>query len=106
MNVNNFVVVTLYPNGEMGRDMEGIWFRSSTPVVFQMHLVVTLEELKSVILRNMELGAVGMVDEHVHAFFDMHRRYETREVMELLTEMQSMPDVAGHNQQHRASSPA
>ncbi|MED6160791.1 hypothetical protein PIB30_054625 [Stylosanthes scabra] len=62
----------------MGRDRDGIWFRSSTPVVFQMYPVVTLEELKSVILRNMGLGLYG-----------------TREVMELLTEMQSMPEVGG-----------
>ncbi|MED6106966.1 hypothetical protein PIB30_009572 [Stylosanthes scabra] len=34
-------------------------------------------------------------DEHVRALFDLHRRYWTREVMELLTEMQSMPEVAG-----------
>ncbi|MED6108608.1 hypothetical protein PIB30_025736 [Stylosanthes scabra] len=122
MNVNNFVVVTLYPNGEIGRDRDGIWFRSPTPVVFQIYPVVTLEELKSVILRNMGLGAVGTSlvrrvayrllnvfppdpfkfkifwvdsDEHVRALFDMHRRYGTREVMELLTEMQSMPEDVG-----------
>ncbi|MED6168866.1 hypothetical protein PIB30_015700 [Stylosanthes scabra] len=120
MTVNNFVVVTLYPNGEMGRDRDGIWFRSPTPVVFQMYPVVTLEELKSVILRNMGLGAVetSLVrrvayrllnvfppdpfkfkifwvdsDEHVRALFDLHRRYGTREVMVLLTEMQSMPKL-------------
>ncbi|MED6134437.1 hypothetical protein PIB30_037149 [Stylosanthes scabra] len=102
----------------MGRDKDGIWFRSPTLVVFQMYPVVTLEELKSVILCNMGLGAVGTLlvrrvayrllnvfppdpfkfkifwvdsDEHVRALFDLHRRYETREVMELLTEMQSMP---------------
>ncbi|MED6169467.1 hypothetical protein PIB30_021599 [Stylosanthes scabra] len=122
MNVNNFVVVTLYPNGEMGHDRDGIRFRSPTPVVFQMYPVVTLEELKSVILHNMGLGAVGTSlvrrvayrllnvfppnpfkfkifwvdsDEQVHALFDLHRRYGTREVMELLTEMLSMPEVAG-----------
>ncbi|MED6156511.1 hypothetical protein PIB30_014907 [Stylosanthes scabra] len=44
----------------MGRGRDGIWFRSSTPVVFQMYPVVTLEELKSIILRNMGLEAVGM----------------------------------------------
>ncbi|MED6167182.1 hypothetical protein PIB30_000434 [Stylosanthes scabra] len=122
MNVNNFVVVTLYPNGEMRRDRDGIWFRSSTPVIFQMYPVVTLEELKSIILRNMGLGTVGTSlvrrvayrllnvfppdqfkfkifwvdsDEHVPALFDLHRRYGTREVMELLMEMQSMPEVDG-----------
>ncbi|MED6203805.1 hypothetical protein PIB30_003097 [Stylosanthes scabra] len=34
-------------------------------------------------------------DEHVRALFDLHRRYGAREVMELLTEMQSMPEVIG-----------
>ncbi|MED6137159.1 hypothetical protein PIB30_062408 [Stylosanthes scabra] len=34
INLGDFVVVTLYPNGEMGRDSGGIWFRSATPVVF------------------------------------------------------------------------
>ncbi|MED6109150.1 hypothetical protein PIB30_030935 [Stylosanthes scabra] len=34
-------------------------------------------------------------DEHVGALFDLHRRYETREVMELLTEIQSMLEVVG-----------
>ncbi|MED6180683.1 hypothetical protein PIB30_012560 [Stylosanthes scabra] len=91
----------------MGRDRYGIWFQSPTPVVFQMYPVVTLEELKSVILRNMGLGAIGTslvrrvayrllnvfppnpfkfkifrVDsnEHVRALFDLHR---------------SMPEVVG-----------
>ncbi|MED6117171.1 hypothetical protein PIB30_107486, partial [Stylosanthes scabra] len=57
MNLSDFVVVTLYPNGEMGRDSGGIWFRSATPMVFQMQPVNTLEELKAVILRNM--GVAG-----------------------------------------------
>ncbi|MED6191169.1 hypothetical protein PIB30_113492, partial [Stylosanthes scabra] len=35
-------------------------------------------------------------DEHVRRMFDLHRRYGTREVMELLTEMQTMGvDVGG-----------
>ncbi|MED6165139.1 hypothetical protein PIB30_096713 [Stylosanthes scabra] len=81
----------------MGRDRDGIWFRSSTPILFQMYPVVSLEELKSVILRNMRLGAVGTVlvrrifwvdsEEHVRALFHLHRRYGTRELIELLTEM-------------------
>ncbi|MED6142611.1 hypothetical protein PIB30_115448, partial [Stylosanthes scabra] len=41
----------------MGRDADGIWFRSVSPVVFQMQPVNTLEELKCVILRN--IGAAG-----------------------------------------------
>ncbi|MED6223023.1 hypothetical protein PIB30_069995 [Stylosanthes scabra] len=57
MNISDFVVVTLYPNGEMGRDADGIWFRSVSPVVFQMQPDNTLEELKCVLLRNM--GAAG-----------------------------------------------
>ncbi|MED6162796.1 hypothetical protein PIB30_073912 [Stylosanthes scabra] len=35
-------------------------------------------------------------DEHVRGMFDLHRRYGTREVIELLTEMQTMGvDVGG-----------
>ncbi|MED6123128.1 hypothetical protein PIB30_046387 [Stylosanthes scabra] len=104
----------------MGRDADGICFRSVNPVVFQMQPVNTLEELKSAILRNM--GAVGTMlvrrvayrplnifppnlfkfkifwvdsDEHVCAMFELHRRYGTREVMELLTEMQTVHGDAG-----------
>ncbi|MED6217708.1 hypothetical protein PIB30_020163 [Stylosanthes scabra] len=122
MNLSDFVVVTLYPNGEMGRDSGGIWFRSATPMVFQMQPVNTLEELKTVILRNMGVAGGTMLvkrvayrllnifppnqfkfkifwvdgDEHVRRMFDLHRRYGTREIMELLTEMQTMGvDVGG-----------
>ncbi|MED6219958.1 hypothetical protein PIB30_040584 [Stylosanthes scabra] len=77
MNLGDFVVVTLYPNEEMGRDSGGIWLRSATSVVFQMQPVDTLEELKAIILRNMEVaGGTSLV-----------RRYKPRKVMELLTEM-------------------
>ncbi|MED6171950.1 hypothetical protein PIB30_045709 [Stylosanthes scabra] len=66
----------------MGPDSGGIWFRSATPMVFQMQPVNTLEELKAVILRNMGVAGRTM--------------YGTREVMELLTEMQTMGvDVGG-----------
>ncbi|MED6224725.1 hypothetical protein PIB30_086846 [Stylosanthes scabra] len=82
MNLSDFVVVTLYPNEEMGCDSGGIWFRSATPIVFQMQPVNKLEELKAVILRNMGVGGGTM--------------YGTREVMELLTEMQIVDgDVGG-----------
>ncbi|MED6164704.1 hypothetical protein PIB30_092758 [Stylosanthes scabra] len=101
----------------MGRDADGIWFRFASSVVFQMQPVNTLEELKSVILRNM--GAVGSTlvrrvayrllnlfppnqfkfkifwvdsDAHVRAMFELHRRYGSRDVMELLTEMQQRFD--------------
>ncbi|MED6140829.1 hypothetical protein PIB30_097171 [Stylosanthes scabra] len=113
MNISDFVVVTLYPNGEIGRDADGIWFRSVSPIVFQMQPVNTLEELKCVLLRNM--GAAGAMsvrrvayrllnlfppnqfkfkifwvdsDAHVRAMFELHRLYGSREVMELLTEME------------------
>ncbi|MED6213953.1 hypothetical protein PIB30_098405 [Stylosanthes scabra] len=61
MNLSGFVVVTLYPNGEMGHDSGGIWFRSATPMVFQMQPVNTLEELKAVILRNMGVAGRTML---------------------------------------------
>ncbi|MED6123593.1 hypothetical protein PIB30_050505 [Stylosanthes scabra] len=104
----------------MGRDADGIWFRSASPVVFQMQLVNTLEKLKTVILRNK--GAVGSMlarrlayqllnlfptnqfkfkifwvdsDAHVRAMFELHRRYGSRDVMELLTEMQTVNVDAG-----------
>ncbi|MED6159204.1 hypothetical protein PIB30_040141 [Stylosanthes scabra] len=106
----------------MGRDSGGIWFRFATPVVFQMQPVDTLEELKAVMLRNMGVaGGTGLVrrvaylllnifppnqfkfrifwvdgDVHVRGMFDLHHRYGPREVMELLTEMQTVDaDVGG-----------
>ncbi|MED6222687.1 hypothetical protein PIB30_066771 [Stylosanthes scabra] len=87
---------------------------------FQMQPVNTLEELKSAILRN--TGAVGSMlvrrmayrllnpfshnqfkfkifwvdgDAHVCAMFELHRRYGSRDVMELLTEMQTVNIDAG-----------
>ncbi|MED6146948.1 hypothetical protein PIB30_039442, partial [Stylosanthes scabra] len=80
-----------------------------------MQPVNTLEELKCVLLRNM--GAAGAMsvrrvayrllnlfppnqfkfkifwvdsDVHVRAMFELHRRYGSREVMELLTEMETV----------------
>ncbi|MED6201123.1 hypothetical protein PIB30_091826, partial [Stylosanthes scabra] len=132
MNISDFVVVTLYPNGEMGRDAGGIWFRSVSPVVFQMQPVNTLEELKCVILRN--IGAAGAMpvrrvayrllnlfppnqfkfkifwvdsDAHVRAMFELHRQYGSREVMELLTEMEAANvDAAGPSSSSGAGSGA
>ncbi|MED6141326.1 hypothetical protein PIB30_102280 [Stylosanthes scabra] len=111
----------------MGRDADGIWFRSISPVVFQMQPVNTLEELKCVILRNM--GAAGAMsvrrvayrllnlfppnqfkfkifwvdsDAHVRAMFELHRRYGSREVTELLTEMETVNvDAAGPSSSSR-----
>ncbi|MED6185813.1 hypothetical protein PIB30_060661 [Stylosanthes scabra] len=106
----------------MGRDTASIWFQSTTPLVFQMQPINTLEELKSAILHNMGVGGGTMLvrriayrlpnifppnqfkfkifwvegDEHVREMFDLHRRYGTREVMELLTKMQTVDvDVGG-----------
>ncbi|MED6114988.1 hypothetical protein PIB30_085830 [Stylosanthes scabra] len=105
----------------MGRDADGIWFRSVSPVVFQMQPVNTLEELKCVILRNIAAAGAMPVrrvayrllnlfppnqfkfkifwvdsDAHVRAMFELHRRYGSREVMELLTEMETANvDAAG-----------
>ncbi|MED6187519.1 hypothetical protein PIB30_077207, partial [Stylosanthes scabra] len=114
----------------MGRDADGIWFRSVSPLVFQMQPVNTLEELKSIILRNM--GAVGTMlvrrvayrllnifppnqfkfkifwvegDEYVCALFELHRRYGIREVMELLTEMQTMRGDDGGSASSSQGSP-
>ncbi|MED6112494.1 hypothetical protein PIB30_062219 [Stylosanthes scabra] len=104
----------------MGRDADGIWFRSASPVVFQMQPVNTLEELKSVILRNMGTVVSMLVrrvayrllnlfppnqfkfkifwvdsDAHVRSMFELHCRYGSRDVMELLTEMQTVNVDAG-----------
>ncbi|MED6206887.1 hypothetical protein PIB30_030769 [Stylosanthes scabra] len=121
MNLGDFVVVTLYPNREMGRDSGRIWFRSATPVVFQMQPVNRLEELKAVILRNMGVaGCTSLVrrvayrllnifspnqfkfkifwvdnDLHVCGMFDLYRKYGPQEVMELLTEMQTVDAGVG-----------
>ncbi|MED6198261.1 hypothetical protein PIB30_064468 [Stylosanthes scabra] len=130
MNLSDVVVVTLYPNGEMGRDSGRIWFRSATPVVFQMKPVNTLEELKVVILCNMGVAGGTMLvrrvaycllnifppnqfkfkifwvegDKHVREMFDLHRGYGTREVMELLTEMQTVDrDVGGPSSSARGA---
>ncbi|MED6138442.1 hypothetical protein PIB30_074259 [Stylosanthes scabra] len=111
----------------MGMDADGIWFRSVSPVVFQMQPVNTLEELKCVILRNM--GAAGAMsvrrvayrllnlfppnqfkfkifwvdsDAHIRAMFELHRRYGSREVMELLTETETVNvDAAGPSSSSR-----
>ncbi|MED6114189.1 hypothetical protein PIB30_077863 [Stylosanthes scabra] len=106
----------------MGWDTDDILFRSPNSIVFQSQPVNTLDELKSVSLRNMD--AVGSIlvrrvayqqlliiflpnkfkfkiflvegDEHVRAMFDLHRKYGPQEVMELLIEMQTMHrDVGG-----------
>ncbi|MED6161878.1 hypothetical protein PIB30_064918 [Stylosanthes scabra] len=83
----------------MGGDADGIWFRSASPLVFQMQPINTLEELKSVILRNMGAFKFKIFwvegDAHVRAMFELHRRYGTREVMELLIEMQAVHDDGG-----------
>ncbi|MED6145201.1 hypothetical protein PIB30_022974 [Stylosanthes scabra] len=76
----------------MGRDRDGIWFRSPTPLVRRVAY-----RLLNVFPPDPFKFKIFWVDsdEHVRALFDLHRRYWTREVMKLLTEMQSMPEVVG-----------
>ncbi|MED6178436.1 hypothetical protein PIB30_107516, partial [Stylosanthes scabra] len=97
-----------------------------------MQPVNTLEELKCVILRN--IGAAGAMpvrrvayrllnlfppnqfkfkifwvdsDAHVRTMFELHRRYGSREVMELLTEMETANvDAAGPSSSSGAGSGA
>ncbi|MED6215875.1 hypothetical protein PIB30_002564 [Stylosanthes scabra] len=122
MDLSDFVVITLYLNGEMGRDSGGIWFRSPTPVVFQTQPVNTLDELNSVILRHMGvISGVTLVtwvayrllnlfppnqfkykifwvegDQHVRGIFELHRKYGPGQIMELLAEIQTAnSDVGG-----------
>ncbi|MED6137842.1 hypothetical protein PIB30_068824, partial [Stylosanthes scabra] len=90
---------------------DGIGFVCPNPILFYIERVDTLDELKSFILRTM--GVLGQKsvrrvayrllnilppleykfkifwlegDVHVRAMFDLHRRYDPRQVMELLYE--------------------
>ncbi|MED6184401.1 hypothetical protein PIB30_047148 [Stylosanthes scabra] len=95
MNLSDFVVVTLYPNGEMGRDSGGIWFRSATPMVFQMQPVNTLEELKAVILRNMRVASRTMLvrrDSDEDFFGDTEESSESSDGTEFVPESQCKRD--------------
>ncbi|MED6211014.1 hypothetical protein PIB30_069573 [Stylosanthes scabra] len=120
MNLSDFVVVTLYPNGETGRDSGRIWFRSPTPVVFQTQPVNTLDELNSVIMRHM--GVIGGAtsvrrvayrllnlfppnqfkykifwvegDQHVRGMFELDRKYGPGQIMELLADTQTVSSEA------------
>ncbi|MED6195097.1 hypothetical protein PIB30_034837 [Stylosanthes scabra] len=111
MSDSNLVVDTLYPDGEMKRGADGIGFACPNPILCYIQRVDTLDVLKYFILRIM--GAVGRKhvrriayrllnilppleykfkifwvegDVHVRAMFELHQRYDPRQVMELLVE--------------------
>ncbi|MED6223822.1 hypothetical protein PIB30_077861, partial [Stylosanthes scabra] len=115
MSRSDLIVGTLYPDGEMIWQEDGIGFVCPNPILCYIERVGTLDELKNFILRTM--GALGRksvkrvaykllnillllqykfkiflieVDVHVRAMFDLHRRYSPRQVMELLFETQDM----------------
>ncbi|MED6125709.1 hypothetical protein PIB30_071176 [Stylosanthes scabra] len=75
MSKSNLIVGTLYPDGEMKWDADGIAFVCSNPILCYIERVDTLDELKNFILR---------------AMFDLHRRYGPRQVMEFLFETRDM----------------
>ncbi|MED6107410.1 hypothetical protein PIB30_013519 [Stylosanthes scabra] len=109
--LGNLIVATLYSDGELTRDTDGIGFACPNPILFHIQRVETLEELKHIILWTM--GAVGQKfvkrvayrfldllppleykfklfwlegDNHVRAMFELHHRYVPHQVMELLAE--------------------
>ncbi|MED6184295.1 hypothetical protein PIB30_046090 [Stylosanthes scabra] len=92
MSRSDLIVGTLYPDGEMIRQEDGIGFVCLNPILCYIERVDTLDELKNFILRTM--GAPGRKnlegDVHVRAMFDLHRRYDPRQVMELLFETWDM----------------
>ncbi|MED6189471.1 hypothetical protein PIB30_096270, partial [Stylosanthes scabra] len=111
MSRPDMIVGTLYPDGEMIRQEDGVGFVCPNPILCYVERVDTLDELKHFILRT--LGALGQKsirrvayrllnilppleykfkifwlegDVHVRAMFELHRRYGPRQVMELLFE--------------------
>ncbi|MED6177615.1 hypothetical protein PIB30_099819, partial [Stylosanthes scabra] len=115
MSRSDLIVATLYPDGEMIRQEDGIEFVCPNPILCYVERVDTLDELKNFILRTM--GALGRKsirrvayrllnilppleykfkifwlegDVHVRAMFELHRRYDPRQVMELLFETRDM----------------
>ncbi|MED6130538.1 hypothetical protein PIB30_001623 [Stylosanthes scabra] len=111
----NLIVSTLYLDGELKRDVDGIGFACPNPILCYINRVDTLDELKNFILRTMR--AVGWKhvrriaykfldilppleykfelfwlesDVHVRTMFDMHHRYDPSQVMELLIEIQNV----------------
>ncbi|MED6212368.1 hypothetical protein PIB30_082578 [Stylosanthes scabra] len=111
MSRSDLIVGTLYPDGEMIRQEDGIGFVCPNPILCYIEPVDMLDLLKSFLLRTM--GALGRMcmrrvayrllnilppleykfkifwlegDVHVRAMFELHRRYGPRQVMELLFE--------------------
>ncbi|MED6112446.1 hypothetical protein PIB30_061829 [Stylosanthes scabra] len=115
MSRSNLIVGTLYPDGEMIRQEDGIEFVCPNPILCYIERVDMLDELKNFILRTMGalrrksvrrvayklLNILPLLeykfkifwlkgDVHVRAMFDLHRRYGPRQVMELLFETRDM----------------
>ncbi|MED6204509.1 hypothetical protein PIB30_009784 [Stylosanthes scabra] len=107
----NLIVGTLYPDGELKKDVDGIGFACPNPILCYIQRVDTPDELKNFILGTM--GAVGRKymrriayrlldilppleykfklfwlegDVHVRAMFDLNHMYDPFQVMELLVE--------------------
>ncbi|MED6149329.1 hypothetical protein PIB30_061321 [Stylosanthes scabra] len=115
MSNPNLIAANFYPNGELKQDADGIGFTCPNLLLFSIQRVDTLDEMKHIILRTM--GAVGEKymrriayrlldillpleykfklfwlegDDHVHAMFDLHHKYEPRQVMKLLAETRNV----------------
>ncbi|MED6156471.1 hypothetical protein PIB30_014690 [Stylosanthes scabra] len=109
--ISHLIVGTLYPDGEVIQQEDGIGFVCPNPILCYIEPVDTLDLLKSFLLRTM--GALGQKsvrrvayrllnilppleykfnifwlegDVYVRAMFKLHRRYGPRQVMELLFE--------------------
>ncbi|MED6110173.1 hypothetical protein PIB30_040508 [Stylosanthes scabra] len=52
--MDEMVFIQLYPNGGTHRQEDGIWFQCQAPVVFQHPRVCTLQELRHVMLFNLD----------------------------------------------------
>ncbi|MED6164152.1 hypothetical protein PIB30_086928, partial [Stylosanthes scabra] len=115
MSRSDLIVATLYPDGEMIRQEDGVGFVCPNPMLCYVECLDTLDELKNFILRT--LGALGRKsirrvayrllnilspleykfkifwlegDVHVRAMFELHRRYDPRRVMKFLFETRDM----------------
>ncbi|MED6197946.1 hypothetical protein PIB30_061607 [Stylosanthes scabra] len=115
MSQSHLIVGTLYPDGEVIRQEDGIGFVCPNPILCYIEPVEMLDLLKSFLLRTM--GALGRKsvrrvayrllnilppleykfkifwlegDVHVRAMFELHRRYGPRQVMELLFETRNV----------------
>ncbi|MED6148934.1 hypothetical protein PIB30_057629 [Stylosanthes scabra] len=89
----NLIVATLYPDGELKRDVDGIGFSCPNPILFYIQRIDMLDELKHIILCT--IGRLLEGDVHVRVMFDLHHRYGPRQVMELLAETRNVAHFEG-----------